>query len=524
MTAEDRVAGGRSAPGLRYRDVAAAIDWLTRAFGFEVRTVERSDHGDVVYAELTFGSTIIMVGAVSGFDIDSFMAQPDDVGGAETQCCYYVVDDFDTLYQRARRAGCDIVIDRQTRPNGSLVFTCRDPEGHLWCFGTYDPWKRAPVNGAPAAKPAPEPKPAPTMDLDALAASAFQVAPLPVSQISGRLAAGLSMGAIITAIAVAWVFYGEAWRTSREATAAPAALIVPERMVGAQIASEEFQRAIKDVRVRLAVERRSRIIAEREAREAHALAAQERDLRMTAEQAARDLTTRLDTAQKAADAAEDAAKAAQQNLDKNRTAKSAEAVRLEKELETAKRTASTESQRLSGELAAAKRAASEETKRLTTELAAAQKAAAKAREELVVAQRARVAAEKEAQETRARLTFVSLNTEQGSEDVMSELRKQMSKEKSAREAAERETREVRNELAHERSLKTAAWRTVTQLKKRLASIGVSTKSASVPAPRPAKRRPKVAAQPRPQTAEAAPPKMANETWNLYRGPHFVKDP
>ena len=24
---------------------------------------------------------------------------------------------------------------------GGRVYTCRDPEGHIWSFGTYDPWR-----------------------------------------------------------------------------------------------------------------------------------------------------------------------------------------------------------------------------------------------------------------------------------------------------------------------------------------------------------------------------------------------
>ncbi|HEX9881621.1 MAG TPA: VOC family protein, partial [Hyphomicrobium sp.] len=117
---------GRASPGLRYKNVGAAIEFLCNAFGCEVRSAETDPDGSVSYAELSFGNTIIMVGAVSGFDIDRFMKQPGEIGGAETQCCYYVVDDVDMQYVKARRAGCEIVIDMQTLPNGGRSFTCRD--------------------------------------------------------------------------------------------------------------------------------------------------------------------------------------------------------------------------------------------------------------------------------------------------------------------------------------------------------------------------------------------------------------
>jgi hypothetical protein len=30
----------------------------------------------------------------------------------------------------------------EREPNGGRGFSGPDPEGHLWNFGTYDPWKR----------------------------------------------------------------------------------------------------------------------------------------------------------------------------------------------------------------------------------------------------------------------------------------------------------------------------------------------------------------------------------------------
>jgi hypothetical protein len=33
---------------------------------------------------------------------------------------------------------------------GGRVFSCRDPEGHLWNIGSYDPWTARKHNGTPA--------------------------------------------------------------------------------------------------------------------------------------------------------------------------------------------------------------------------------------------------------------------------------------------------------------------------------------------------------------------------------------
>jgi uncharacterized glyoxalase superfamily protein PhnB len=51
---------------------------------------------------------------------------------------------MDALYTRAKTAGAEIVRELGPTDYGSREFACRDPEGHLWNFGTYDPWTAAP--------------------------------------------------------------------------------------------------------------------------------------------------------------------------------------------------------------------------------------------------------------------------------------------------------------------------------------------------------------------------------------------
>ena len=53
-------------PTLRYRDVAAAIQWLCTAFGFERHLVMPSDDGGVAHAQLVFGNGMIMLGSARG--------------------------------------------------------------------------------------------------------------------------------------------------------------------------------------------------------------------------------------------------------------------------------------------------------------------------------------------------------------------------------------------------------------------------------------------------------------------------
>jgi uncharacterized glyoxalase superfamily protein PhnB len=66
--------------------------------------------------------------------------QPDEIGGAETQSPYLVVADPDALYARAKAAGARIIVEIKDEDYGGRGFSCYDLEGHLWNFGSYDPW------------------------------------------------------------------------------------------------------------------------------------------------------------------------------------------------------------------------------------------------------------------------------------------------------------------------------------------------------------------------------------------------
>jgi len=127
-------------PCLRYRDAPAAIEWLCRAFGFEKQLVVPNQDGTIAHAQLSFGNGMIMLGSVVDSEFGRLMKQPDQINGAETQTAYVIVSDADAVYSRAKAAGAKIVLDIKDEDYGGRVFTCRDPEGHLWNFGTYDPW------------------------------------------------------------------------------------------------------------------------------------------------------------------------------------------------------------------------------------------------------------------------------------------------------------------------------------------------------------------------------------------------
>jgi len=128
-------------PGLRYRNALAAIEWLCRAFGFEKHAVH-ADADIVHHAQLVFGNGMIMLSSVDRTSPWSTrLAQPDEIGGRETQACYLAVADADAHYARAKAAGAVIIDELESKEYGGKGYGCLDPEGHIWWFGTYDPWK-----------------------------------------------------------------------------------------------------------------------------------------------------------------------------------------------------------------------------------------------------------------------------------------------------------------------------------------------------------------------------------------------
>jgi uncharacterized glyoxalase superfamily protein PhnB len=127
-------------PCLRYRNAPAAIEWLCQTFGFEKQLVVPNEDGTIAHAQLSFGNGMIMLGSVHENEFGRLMKQPDEIGGAETQSAYMIVSDADLIYQRAKAAGAEIVLEIKDEDYGGRGFSCRDLEGHLWNIGTYDPW------------------------------------------------------------------------------------------------------------------------------------------------------------------------------------------------------------------------------------------------------------------------------------------------------------------------------------------------------------------------------------------------
>lgn len=125
-----------------YDDAAAAIDWLCRVFGFEVRLKVEGEGGRIEHSELVFGGGLIMVGSTglrasqpNGVPAKS----PRSLAGANTQALCVCVDDADAHCARARAAGAEIVDEPATHDYGDdywadRTYRAKDLEGHHWWF------------------------------------------------------------------------------------------------------------------------------------------------------------------------------------------------------------------------------------------------------------------------------------------------------------------------------------------------------------------------------------------------------
>lgn len=134
MVANPPVDMPRITPHIFYDDVGAALDWLVKAFGFEVRLRMTDKSGGVVHGELELADSLIMLGLTAE---NEAWVSPQTHGGHVSQRLYIFVDDIDAHYERALSAGAKIIREPADQFWGDRVYECIDPEGHRWKFAQH---------------------------------------------------------------------------------------------------------------------------------------------------------------------------------------------------------------------------------------------------------------------------------------------------------------------------------------------------------------------------------------------------
>ena len=128
-------------PTLRYRDAPAAIEWLERAFGFRRHFVVPDGEGGVAHAQLTFGNGMVMASSARDDEFGRLQRPLESPDAPVSQSPYVIVTDVDAHHARALAAGAEVVQPPEDKDYGGRGYGCRDPEGNLWSFGSYDPWQ-----------------------------------------------------------------------------------------------------------------------------------------------------------------------------------------------------------------------------------------------------------------------------------------------------------------------------------------------------------------------------------------------
>lgn len=139
MPQSQKFRGAKLIPNLVYYDADEAIDWLNRAFDFTVLLRVEGDGGKIAHAQLVRDDMMIMLSSTREDEYGKNFDTP-KACGISTQGAYIIVEDVAAAYETALAAGAQILIPLRAQDYGGEGFTVRDPEGHIWSFGDYDPW------------------------------------------------------------------------------------------------------------------------------------------------------------------------------------------------------------------------------------------------------------------------------------------------------------------------------------------------------------------------------------------------
>ena len=117
-------------PVLPYRDIGAGHDYLIRVLGFTSGGVVKDGDGKVVHAEVRAGDRRFWLHEAS----DSFV--PPSSSGTRSGGMVVHVNDVDSHYERAERAGAEILRPPTDEDYGQREYGVRDCEGHDWYIAT----------------------------------------------------------------------------------------------------------------------------------------------------------------------------------------------------------------------------------------------------------------------------------------------------------------------------------------------------------------------------------------------------
>jgi uncharacterized glyoxalase superfamily protein PhnB len=118
-------------PSIIYKDNRAALQWLQKAFGFEVSEVLTDARDNIVHAEMSHDDGIVMIGS----EFTDWARSPESVGRKNTQRVHVrLANGIDEHCALARQAGATITMEPADQFYGERTYIAVDPEGHHWTF------------------------------------------------------------------------------------------------------------------------------------------------------------------------------------------------------------------------------------------------------------------------------------------------------------------------------------------------------------------------------------------------------
>ena len=117
-------------PVLPYRDIRAGHDYLIRVLGFASGGVVEDGDGKVVHAEVRAGDCRFWLHEASE------SLAPPSLTGTRSGGIVVQVADVDGHYERAERAGAEILRPPTDEDYGQREYGLRDCEGHDWYIAT----------------------------------------------------------------------------------------------------------------------------------------------------------------------------------------------------------------------------------------------------------------------------------------------------------------------------------------------------------------------------------------------------
>jgi uncharacterized glyoxalase superfamily protein PhnB len=123
-------------PSLSYVDAPAAVEFLSKAFGFVAKGVytDESDPSRILHAQMSWPpGGGIMFGSAGNRGGDGV----DPTGRGQCYCVTETDEDVDRIHAQAVAVGATSVRAPEDEDYGGRGCTLRDPEGNTWSFGSY---------------------------------------------------------------------------------------------------------------------------------------------------------------------------------------------------------------------------------------------------------------------------------------------------------------------------------------------------------------------------------------------------